>query len=240
MSESPRKAFDLTAVVDKLDRRHHKDLIRAIRAFHAVESVELDLIDVAASVKLLKDIDKGISDTTSHTGSALLTHAVIIYARATHSQAISRFNVGVTGAYNDALKARHLEIIDLRNKCIAHFGPGKDLWHDEHVIYVETAKGNRLTVTHRRTNFSLGTIENLGALVAAAIPHVKKLQLDRAAELASILRKANKQAWNLIDRHEFDLEAFFSTPEMKGRAWEDAAFTQNVWETKRSQTDDKG
>ncbi|RWN68716.1 MAG: hypothetical protein EOR99_06075 [Mesorhizobium sp.] len=234
MTQFPDKAFDLTAVVEKLHPTRHKELIRAIKAFHAVESVGLDLTDVAASVQLLKDIDKAISDQTSHTGNALLTHAVIVYARATHAQAINRFNVGVTGAYNEALKAKHREIIDLRNKCMAHFGPGKDHWHDEHVIYLETAKGNGLTVTHRRTNFSLRTIKELDALLKVAIPHVKKLQLDRATDLGSILHKSDKQTWDLIDKQPFDIEVFFDIPGMKARAWDEAAFTQNVWQTNRS------
>ncbi|RWQ37047.1 MAG: hypothetical protein EOS20_13270 [Mesorhizobium sp.] len=217
MTQSRKKAFDLTAVLDELDAVQHEDLIRAIKVFYAAESVELDLMDVAASVKLLEDIDKAAAEETSHIGNALLTHAVIVYARATHTTSRSRFNAGVTGAYDGALKAKHLEMVELRDQCLAHFGPGKDRWYDERIIYTEAATGDGLTATYSRTNFSRAVIENLDALLAAAIPFVKARQHDRADELGRVLHESDKQTWELIDKHPFDMEAFFKTPGMNAK-----------------------
>ncbi|MGO4637271.1 hypothetical protein AB4Z43_02405 [Mesorhizobium sp. 2RAF45] len=239
MTKSPDKAFDLTAVVDQLDPTRDKNLIRAIKVFHAVESVGLDLRDAAESVKILHGIGRENSETASRVGSALLVHAVIIYSRATHTRAVQRFNVGVTRAYDRALKAKHAEIIDLRDKCMAHFGPGKDLWHDERVVYVERASGNGVFLVHRRTNFSLKAIEDLGDLLAAAIPYVKWLEKDRAIELGSKLTEADKLASAIIDGHEFDIEAFFKTNELKSRVREEAAFSQDLWEAERRMWDGK-
>lgn len=72
-----RKAYDLSAIVDKLEAPRHKPLARAIKAFHAAESVGVDLAAAAESVRLLKGLDKAISEETSHIGSALLVHAVV-------------------------------------------------------------------------------------------------------------------------------------------------------------------
>ena len=227
-----RKAYDLSAIVDKLEAARYKPLVRAIKAFHAAGSVGIDLAAAAESVRLLKGLDKTISDETSHMGSALLVHAVVVYSRATHSKAISRFNVGATSTYDNLLKARHREIVDLRDKCIAHFGPGKDGWHVEHVIYLETPKGNGLTMTHRRTNFSLRTIEDLDALLSVAIPHVTKLQRDRANDLNAALNGNDKELWKLIDGHGFDLDGFLAPAGTSDKAWDDGAFSQNLWERK--------
>lgn len=47
MTQFRNRAFDLTSVVDHLHPTRHKNLIRAIRAFLAVESVGLDLRDAS-------------------------------------------------------------------------------------------------------------------------------------------------------------------------------------------------
>lgn len=229
-----RKAYDLSAIVDKLEAARYKPLITAIKAFHAAESVGIDLAAAAESVRLLKGLDKSISDDTSHMGSALLVHAVVVYSRATHSQAVSRFNVGVTSAYDNLLKAKHREIVELRDKCIAHFGPGKDGWHVEHVVYLETPKGNGVTMTHRRTNYSLRTVENLDMLINIAIPYVIKLQNDRANDINAALKGNDIELWKLIDEHRFDLDGFLAPAGMSEKAWDDGAFSRNLWEPKRN------
>ncbi|TPJ17891.1 hypothetical protein FJW04_10225 [Mesorhizobium sp. B2-7-3] len=233
MTQSRNRAFDLTAVIDKLHPTTHKDLIRAIRAFHAVESVVLDLRDAAESVELLQKIGHEASDRTSSLGRALLVHAVVVYSRATHTKAIHRFKVGVTSGYNEALKAKHNEITNLRDKCIAHFGPGKDLWHDERVIYVEKALENGLQLVHRRTNFSRKAINDLDSLLTAAIGRGKELERARAIDLGSILTGADNETWALIDQHEFDIVGFFEANDLKVKVWEEGSFAQNLWETKR-------
>ncbi|AWC22227.1 hypothetical protein CO731_01683 [Aminobacter sp. MSH1] len=229
MNRPASKAFDLTSILPGLHPIRHKALIRGIRAFHAVVSVTLDLNHVRMSVDTLRGLD--IADTsheTSQLGSALLTHAVVIYARATHSKAVDRYQVGVTGAYHHAaLKAKHEEIIRMRDKSIAHFGPGKNRWNDDRVVLLEQDKGSALTVVHHRTNLAGGVVEDLDTLLSAAIPHVLRLQKDRAGELDDALVRADQEANDLIDKHEFDVAAFYQgSAELVANFWGQAAFTQ--------------
>ncbi|MER9022513.1 hypothetical protein NKI01_08075 [Mesorhizobium sp. M0815] len=228
MTQSSNRAFDLTAVVGDLHPTRHKDLVRAIKAFHAVESVGLDLKDAEESIAFLQKIDREVSDETLGLGKALLVHAIVVYSRATHTKAINRFNVGVMGGYDQALKAKHAEVITLRDKCIAHFGPGKDLWHDERVIYVEKETENGLHLVHRRTNFSAKVIADLHDLLTAAIRRGKELERERAIDLGTLITEADNDAWAAIDRHQFDMAAFFHTKGVE--IWQDGAFSQDLWE----------
>lgn len=87
-------------------------------------------------------------------------------------------------------------------------------------------------MTHRRTNFNLKTVEDLDALLSVAIPHVSKLQRDRANDLDAALDWDDKDLWKLIDKHRFDLNGFFARAVTSDKFWDDGAFSQNLWDVK--------
>jgi hypothetical protein len=55
------------------------------------------------------------------------------------------------------------------------------------VIYVETDEWAGLTSVHHRTNFDTKIVVALRELLDSAVPFVKKMQRDRAAELSQSL-----------------------------------------------------
>lgn len=226
MNSRDSRAYDLSRVLQKLNAKLYPSFVRAVRTFHAACSVELDLKAVRHSVDELVALNEApTSAETSRRGQALMVHAVVTYARATHSDAITRYKVGVTGAYDKALLASHKQIIALRDKCFAHFGPGDDLWHDERVVYVKTEQGNGVTMAHSRTNYKQDTIDMLEALTEAAIPYLKNLQRKRADDLNKELMELPKELNSAINGDPFDPGEFFGIDaEACKRFWEENGF----------------
>lgn len=216
-------------MVEQLAAGTKKTFVKNVRAFHAVFSVALDLEAVRASVEELVQVDtQPMTDRNSHVGNALLTHAVITYARATHSKAVARFNVGVVTAYNSRQREMHNAITNLRDKCFAHFGPGNDFWNDERVVYLKSERGHAATVVHRRVNYRQATIESLKELVSVAIPHLETLKKHRAEELHEQMRNLDEDTWGIIRNNKFDVDLFFEeTPEIIKNFWEDGNFSIN-------------
>lgn len=204
-------AFDLTTAVNSLDKNGaHRDFITAVKKFDAAVSVELDLQSVARSVAVLETLNNS-ADTPekSHLGLAMITHAVITYARATDTEAIQRFKVGVTKGYTQSQRVTHNEILDLRNRCLAHFGPGKDMWHDERVVYVEMDEGAGITSVNRRTHFTNKLTSDLKELCEKALSNAELLQIARADELSELISKVSPELDAIIDSHIFDVADFF-------------------------------
>ncbi|WP_457588333.1 hypothetical protein [Ensifer canadensis] len=199
-----KKAFDLSKVITNVDEAKHKAFIKAVKALHAAYSVELDLEAARISVAEVEQINnEALSDALSHRANALLTHAVVIYSRATHNKAVTRYNVGITGAYSSRQKQLHKQITRLRDKCIAHFGPGEN-WNDERVVQLYKHGSHGVTVVHRRTNYRAETIDALKELLAAGIPHVQHLQRQRSDELLDLIGAADENLAALIRQHEFE------------------------------------
>lgn len=223
-----RKTFDLSLVADRMTGGKHAQFVKAVRVFHAACSVALDLRAVRLSVDELIRIDRAeLSPELSHLGQALLTHAVINYARATHSQAITRFNVGVTKAYDARQRSLHNDIIVLRDKCLAHFGTG-DLWHDERVLYLETDQGKSVTTAHRRINYRQDTIDALDELLDKAIPFLKQLQSQRADDLNSALQALPSDLNDAINKAVFEPIHFFGgDTEAHRKFWDEYAFYED-------------
>ncbi|MDW9451713.1 hypothetical protein GOA58_29460 [Sinorhizobium meliloti] len=229
MDQTYYRVFDLSRVVEQIDGAKHPKFVKAVKAFHAACSVELDLRTVRLCVDELIKIDKAeLSPGMANLGQFLLTHAVVTYVRATHSKAISRFNVGVIGAYDRRLRAFHKDIVTLRDKCLAHFGPGDDLWNDERVLYLETPRENAVTMAHRRINFRRDTINGLDELILAALPHVKQLQKDRADDLNAELETLPAELSEAINAEPFVPAEFYGANSPAEKSfWEEHGFYES-------------
>lgn len=124
-----QRAYDLTASSLFLAANPKAEpLIKAVRKFQSAISVSTDLAEVKKSVDELQKMREEVGDN-GHIARALLVHAVVVYCRACHTKAVERYDVGVTGAYSTEKKEAHKFIVNLRDKIIAHFGPGEG-WHE--------------------------------------------------------------------------------------------------------------
>ncbi len=200
-----QRVFDLTSAAAVLAANPKAEpFIKAVRKFQSTISVSTDLAEVKKSVE---ELQKMREDVDGHIARALLTHAVVVYSRASHTKAIERYDVGVIGAYSPQQREAHKVIVNLRDKVLAHFGPGGG-WHDERVLYLEQDHGDAITAVHHRVNSDSMVFDILEYLLEAAIPYVKDKEVDRAKEIDAELIKA-PELFKLIDRIPFDVEEFY-------------------------------
>lgn len=220
------RVFDLSAAASSLSENPEaRDFIKAVRKFQSTISVSTDLADVRQSVDELREMREDAGGK-SHVARALLTHAVIVYCRATHSKAIERYNVGVIGAYSPEQRKAHQMIVELRDKVLAHFGPGSG-WHDEHVLYMEQPKGDSITAVHHRVNSDSMIFDIIHELLEVAIPYVKAREVERAKEVDDALTNS-PELFRVIDLIPFDIESFYKdVPGGIENFWEPSGFSVN-------------
>ena len=202
-----QRVFDLTAAASELSANPRAEpFIKAVRKFQSAISVSNDLAQVKESVDELQKMRDDVSGS-AHIARALLTHAVVVYSRASHTKAVERYDVGVIGAYSPEQREAHKIIVTLRDKVLAHFGAGGG-WHDERVLYLKEDHGDAITAVHHRVNSDSMVFDILENLLNSAIPYVKDKEVDRAKEIDDELAKA-PELFKLIDRIPFDVEDFY-------------------------------
>jgi len=202
-----QRAFDLTSAALFLAANPKAEpFIKAVRKFQSAISVSTDLAEVKKSVEELQTMREDLGDK-SHIARALLTHAVVVYCRASHTKAVERYDVGVIGAYSPEQREAHKLIVNLRDKVLAHFGPGQG-WHKERVLYLEQEYGAGITAVHHRVNSDSMVFDILDNLLETAIPYVKAKEVDRANEIDAELTKA-PELFKVIDLTPFNVEEFY-------------------------------
>lgn len=109
----------------------HPDLVEAIERAAAVSSAHRDLREALLGLNLLRRLTHAGDETplsdddmTTIVGS-LMTNAIILYARATDTKPIARRKWFGEGKLPTDLRAVHRELMQLRDKEIAHFGKGE-------------------------------------------------------------------------------------------------------------------
>lgn len=213
-----RKALDLTSAIGELEASNDKTLVTAIRKFHTVSSVSVDLNEVKASLEDLDRMEREHSFGSPHVAGAILAHAIVTYSRASHSDPISRWRADVTGAYNEAELKMHKAIVAIRDKSIAHFGYGED-WNDERVIYKMDGDRVGVTTVHRRSSFRRETRGNLATLLKKALPHTDNLIKLRADELLNTLICSPVESLEIIRRHGFDPAPYLDMEDPDEEFW---------------------
>jgi hypothetical protein len=229
-----RAAYDLTKALDELKRAGaNSALIKGIRKFHAVTSVKIDLITTTESVDELQDTLR-LSGNTRRVASALFLHAVVTYSRATHTNTSSRYNVGVTGAYDKEQLAQHKAITDLRDKCIAHFGYGVE-WNDERAI-LRTENGmNAVTSAHMRSTYNDSVLASFNDLLSVALPHVTGLEVARGTELVELMNKTSAIELDIIRKFPFEPVRFYGgNPAAEEEFWRFRRALKYPWDQSRA------
>lgn len=229
-AKSGRRAYDLSAASNQFETLGiHPELIKAVRKFHAIESVKLDLNTARNSVAMMLAMEGTTESASMMICNALLMHAVVTYSRATHTKAIERYNVGIAAAYDSKLKADHEMVIRLRDKCLAHFGPGDNRWHDERIIMIDNDEHSGVIAVHRRMNTDFEVVEALRRLMETAIPFAKTLEIARGKELGDMMRALPPKTQAEVQEFVFDRAKFFEhTPEAEEKFWQDAEFSEGV------------
>jgi hypothetical protein len=217
-----RKAKDLTAGAEGLDVKQFGALKKAVKQAQACESIRLDLESVQSTLDVLIAVAKRPdSEENQLLLHALLTHAFIVYVRASTSSN-ERFAIGIEGAYSPEQRDSHRRVHNLRDKCIAHFGENGGEWNSEKVLYLEKEETNSITFVHKRTHVDFWIVAVMQDLLKSAIPHVLEKRLTSVNKVDAEIRKLTDEQAAKFLSVSFDQAEFFGS---------DSALGEHFWQT---------
>lgn len=121
--------FNLTAFADRLVKEDRKpEVARKIKAAVDARSIEVDLMLAReASEALTFSFDNPMNQPQQFreiSEAALMSYALILYARATKSTSRIRKQYDPISSFTSSELKVHKELCDLRDHAIAHFGKG--------------------------------------------------------------------------------------------------------------------
>ena len=231
-------AIDLSAVRDELSKfPAFKEVNKRIGRYAAVNSVARDLEDASASVVSLAAVDQTTGDDRSNFGRPLMTHAVMMYCRATIEDGNGRFKIGSTRNYTKNQLEKHREIVKLRNKSIAHFGIGEGTygsgWIDERVILQTIDNGADFFIrpVWSRRNYLSQLAFDLLELIPIAEASVAELTKSAGKELMSAVigLQENKKFQDILRSYRFDPDEFFGNQFSASEFWNRSAFHHEIY-----------
>ena len=224
--------FDLVRLAhDLCQAGRHPELVKAIERAAAAGSIRDDLRTASASldhiVKLQTAAELG-GEVTVRTGEvvvtgALFVQAVVLYARATASKA-SRPKLLGEAKLSPKERATHVEAMELRNQCIAHFGRGDTLssgpMFKEAVLFsllvVDGRPKKQVSVFSTRAQHKVAFAARLSTLIATRLAEVAARTqplfdaVDRELEAAGQVDHALRGE---LGQYEFDVEGFAGSAE---------------------------
>lgn len=147
--------------------------------------------------------------------SALLTKAVVLYARATHGSADKggRGSIQIKANLPDRLKADHELIIKLRNEAIVHSHLGKSIgdrvWEEQQLLLVDTGSGYRPMHTMRTTQIDYNAIASMHNLLSFALDFYHQRFSELSDKLVERIHAAGFSLDELLE-HSIDPRSYFS------------------------------
>lgn len=188
--------------------------INLVQACHA---------DVKSAFSSIVALDQWLqSDTSVFTDeqsltiqSALLTKAVILYARATHGSAENggRGSSQLKSKLPDNLKVEHDIIIDLRNRAIVHSHLGKQIgdriWEEQQLLLVENGDGYKPMHTTRTTQIDYKAVVYLQNLLSFALDHYHRLFINLSSLMVERMHSAGFTEEEML-AHSIDPTPYFS------------------------------
>ncbi|MGJ4858895.1 hypothetical protein ACN6KF_004900 [Labrys sp. La1] len=221
-----RWAYDLTQLAAEIRGiKRLKGFADAIDRFHSAFSLRADLLEARSAIKTLHQIHNNASDR-SRFGAALMSHAVILYARATISDQDGRRGVDVRKAFSAELKAKHLAIADLRNTVVAHYGipEGKYglRWHEERTILKSVDGSQSFTYSNSRSGYLAEAGDDLALLIEHAVSAVSAAIEERGLKLQMFLSKfkGDPEVSAAAQRCQFNPENFYRTSDRVASFWD--------------------
>lgn len=203
----------------------HPKLLRLIRLAVSVASAAQDLDAAQAALQLLRDksgvlLPRGERSDRQEAAllSALVTHAVILYARATETETTDRLRWFGRSSLPVEMRQHHIDVMAVRDRVIAHFGKGAGspdgaAVFDAFVLNVEEGgRTHHLSYHDNRAITNSRLLSKLQTLVdwAHEAVHVAFAARDRElnVELKRVATFDNGVA-RLFNDFPFDAEAFY-------------------------------
>lgn len=214
-----RHQYDLWSVALALEENGaHARLTKKIRQVVSVASAHNDLIqarDALDALSALMAQQSQAAELGTTVSAALFAHSVILYARATETKPIDRWNWFGKGILSGELASWHEEVMNYRNWVVAHFGHGDHQDNGPSVVHSlgmsEPARGSRnieMIYIQTRAQTRSTIVQKLKALV----PKLIEISVDRYQtrcnelhdELAEAVR-ADRSLPQLIKAHPLNL-----------------------------------
>jgi hypothetical protein len=147
----------------------------------------------------------------------LVYSAIILYARATHSDSKHRVRINLTKHFTPAQKALHDRIVTLRNDALAHYGPGEIsegfAWNEERlVIPMDRPAEARIMLVSRRVGYAPGLPSEMAAHIARVLLMAQREVERRDTELTEALNATIDDDGGFFDlavQHKIDLDDMF-------------------------------
>lgn len=225
----PDPTFNLSALADRLfDENRMLTFAGKIRRSRDLHSLCTDLVMGLESLGALEEQLAIPTDPNDHikliTESALLNNAIILYVRATKTDSDERGGFDLRSRFNDAQRAIHKELTDLRDKAIAHFGSGGSYggeWQAELVILQIRGAEARPGVVTRRQTIDRKLLQRMHPQIETALTLLREVYHEKLHEMTDEINKAVRNDPDFhkeIEPHPLNLDVF-----MKSSDAEDAA-----------------
>lgn len=200
--------LDLLALIEELEAKgRHANFVAKVKQATSVASGHQDLRSASDALKIVRDSSEKRKQSLSikeftpappaegTISGALLAHAVILYARATETKPIDRLNWFGRTLLSDEQRSWHKEVMDYRDKVLAHFGLGSSLEDGPAISQAlvlrvpEIGKYPMISYVENRANTRGRFTENLCALVEHIIPIAHNRYNQRVNEVWAAFNK---------------------------------------------------
>jgi hypothetical protein len=194
-----------------------------VRRYGDAMSILADLADARRMLDALArpeptKASSAAADRDRHvTANALLSQAIILYARAAKSRSRHRTFVPLQRGMPPELRLIHDKVVQLRDDAIAHFGPGTGPggrhWAKETVVLRIDGSVATLVLPYSRSTYQDDLAHQLGILV----DHCTTKIWDICSDRADLLLKEGTRLLHFeadfgarLRAAEFDLKGFFN------------------------------
>lgn len=206
--------YDLTALSERLfSEGRLKPLAGKIRRAQHMASLQIDLTIALESMDALKALmatRQQYEFDRTLTEFALLCNALVHYARATKTHSEERPNLDLRSKFNPQQKTVHQELIDLRDKAIAHFGSGgsyQGIWQNEFVVLQGTGHGARVGVATRRQTRDRELVSRARTQIESARHLVSEISARRIDQVTAELNRLDPNVVEVeLLQHVIDLD----------------------------------
>lgn len=218
-NSTSHKAIDLVAAsADMSDK--NKRLAKIIVQARDAHSAHTDLASAFDMITALPEATEAAglgSKWANHAVSALITSAIVLYARATKSNSKHRATLDLLSVFTDDEKEAHEWICNLRNNVLAHYGPGETFngaaWHEEKVLLpLDRPTDARVLMASRRVAESPEVTAKVKKQIHRAMVLAQQVIEKRDAALISALEaamQADQEFADFLKGFVVDLESIF-------------------------------
>jgi hypothetical protein len=222
--------FDLGALARYLvSERKHLKLAGAIEGVIACHSLQSDLVIASETLDELEAVIATRSGSDSATlrsvEQALLSSAIVLYARATKTTSRQRKVFDPRSKFTAAQLIVHQELCDLRDDAIAHFGSGGSYlgeWQAETAM-LQCIDGKwKVGTTSRRQSVDRALLQRLRGQIAVALDILRELYRQRNDAVIDALHEAyenDPSSAGLVASFPLNLGHFLKDPKVAAQAF---------------------